>query len=48
MDFTPTIERALAKAFEARELDRQVSWYLFEIVVDPLHQGKGSPLIMLV
>ncbi|KAM5544640.1 hypothetical protein V8D89_001538 [Ganoderma adspersum] len=47
VDFTPTIERALAKAFEARGLDRQDSWYLFEIVVDPVHQGKGYTTMLM-
>ena len=42
LDFTPAVEHALETAFKARGLDRLDSWYLFEMVVDPNHQGKGQ------
>ncbi|PIL32200.1 hypothetical protein GSI_05445 [Ganoderma sinense ZZ0214-1] len=47
VDFTPAVERSLAKSFKARGLDRQDSWYLFEIVVDPVHQGKGYTTMLM-
>ena len=42
LDFTPAVEHALETAFKSRGLDRLDSWYLFEMVVDPNHQGKGQ------
>lgn len=46
-DFSPAVERTLEKAFKARGLDRLDSWHLFEMVVDPSHQGRGySSLLM--
>ena len=42
LDFTPAVEHALETAFKARGIDRLDSWYLFEMVVDPNHQGKGQ------
>ncbi|KAK0185250.1 hypothetical protein F5146DRAFT_200286 [Armillaria mellea] len=40
LDFTPSVERALSKAFKARNMDRLDSWHLLAIVVDPDWQGK--------
>ncbi|KAK0234256.1 hypothetical protein IW262DRAFT_1452809 [Armillaria fumosa] len=47
LDFTPPVEKALLKAFKARNMDRLDSWHLLAIVVDPDWQGKGvSSLLM--
>lgn len=43
-DFSPAVERTLEKAFKAHGLDRLDSWHLFEMVVDPSHQGRGELL----
>ncbi|KAI1781783.1 hypothetical protein LXA43DRAFT_612860 [Ganoderma leucocontextum] len=47
LDFTPAVERALEKSFKARGLNRMDSWYLFEMVVDPVHQGKGYATMLM-
>ncbi|KAK0450579.1 uncharacterized protein EV420DRAFT_1646498 [Desarmillaria tabescens] len=47
LDFVPPVEKALSKAFKARNLDRLDSWYLLEIVVDPDWQGKGVSSLLL-
>ncbi|TBU42596.1 hypothetical protein BD309DRAFT_895989 [Dichomitus squalens] len=47
LDFTPAVERALETAFKARGRDRLDSWYLFEMVVDPAHQGKGYASMLM-
>nr|VWP02580.1 Trihydroxynaphthalene reductase (EC (T3HN reductase) [Ganoderma boninense] len=47
VDFSPAIEDSLAKSFKGRGLDRQDSWYLMEIVVDPVHQGKGYTTMLM-
>ncbi|KAK0479571.1 hypothetical protein IW261DRAFT_1336365 [Armillaria novae-zelandiae] len=41
LDFTPSVEKALSKAFKARSMDRLDSCHLLAIVVDPDWQGKG-------
>lgn len=47
LDFTPSVEKALLKAFKARNMNRLDSWHLLAIVVDPDWQGKGvSSLLM--
>ncbi|KAI1783887.1 hypothetical protein LXA43DRAFT_292401 [Ganoderma leucocontextum] len=47
LDFTPAIEGTLEKAFKAHGLDRMDSWHLFEMVVDPAHQGKGYATLLM-
>ena len=42
VDYQPVLESALERAFRARGLDWRGSWYLLEMVVDPVHQGKGT------
>ncbi|KAK0436532.1 hypothetical protein EV421DRAFT_1831077 [Armillaria borealis] len=47
LDFTPPVEKALSKAFKARNMDRLDSWHLLAIVVDPDWQGKGVSSVLM-
>ncbi|KAI0788120.1 hypothetical protein C8Q74DRAFT_1411002 [Fomes fomentarius] len=47
LDFSPAVERTLEKSFKARGLDRRDSWHLLQMVVDPLHQGKGISTLLV-
>ncbi|KAK0450580.1 uncharacterized protein EV420DRAFT_741197 [Desarmillaria tabescens] len=47
LDFVPPVEKALSKAFKARNLDRLDSWHLLAIAVDPDWQGKGVSSVLL-
>ncbi|KAI0272705.1 hypothetical protein BC834DRAFT_858044 [Gloeopeniophorella convolvens] len=41
LDFTPGVEKTLKELCKARERKLADGWQLFEIAVDPEHEGKG-------
>ena len=45
MEFSPSVERALDKAFGSRGLNKRDSWYLLIVAVDPEYEGQGTPVV---